>query len=106
MANESHVPPSEKGLEQKIQGGEGEHICAQCNKPFSNAGNLKRHLLIHAGEKKLKCMQCNYSTNEAGNLRNHTKIHSGDKGDLDQSKAAFHTMRHVTSFPSFPFPLL
>ena len=78
MANESHAPPSEKGLEQKIQGGEG-YICAQCNKPFSHAGNLKRHLLIHAGEKKLKCMQCNYSTNEAGNLGKHTIIHSGDK---------------------------
>ena len=36
--------------------------CNQCNYSFSNAGNLRRHLLKHSGVKSNKCNQCDYAS--------------------------------------------
>ena len=55
------------------------HACAKCNKTFLQAGNLKKHLLIHSGEKPHKCNECNKLFTQAGDLRMHILTHSGEK---------------------------
>ena len=42
--------------------------CNQCNYSTTEAGNLKRHKLVHSGEKPFACSQCKYSCSETGSL--------------------------------------
>ena len=53
------------------------HICAQCNKSFTQTGKLKEHIIIDSDEKPHLCI-C--ASNQAGNLRTHLIFaHTGEK---------------------------
>ena len=38
--------------------GEKPHKCNQCEKAFSDNGNLRRHLKTYSDERPYKCSQC------------------------------------------------
>ena len=60
------------------------------------AGNLKRHMLIHNGEKPHECHHCNYSCSETGDLKKHMRTHSGEKPyKCDQCDYASATASHL-----------
>ena len=47
------------------------HACDQCDKIFSDNGNMKRHVQgIHAGV-KFTCDLCEYSASQNGSVKNH-----------------------------------
>ena len=55
------------------------HKSDLCGHLFHQAGNLKRHMLIHNGEKPHKRHYCNYSCSETGEhivVRNLTNVTS------------------------------
>ena len=46
--------------------------CESCDKLFSQAGDLKKHIhKIHEGHKYYKCESCDKSFSRAGNLKKH-----------------------------------
>ena len=64
---------------QKTPTTEKRHQCKVCDKYFSTASYLKRHILIHTGEKPFSCKVCDVTFREAGNLKSHLRMHTGDK---------------------------
>ena len=62
-------------LHMKIHTGDHKKTCPICNKPFSA---LKNHMLTHeAGRPMYTCTECNKSFTEMGNLKRHKLIHLG-----------------------------
>jgi hypothetical protein len=54
------------------------HICKECGKSMSSAGNLKVHMLKHTGERRFTCNRCDKAFTQYGNLKAHQLIHSGE----------------------------
>ena len=50
--------------------------CNQCDFASIQAGDLRRHLIIHSGEKSHNCNQCDFACSDPSTLREHLKIHS------------------------------
>ena len=50
--------------------------CQICKKSFANAGNKKRHMIIHAGKKPYTCEICGKRFNDLSNKKRHEMIHS------------------------------
>ena len=74
--------------------------CNQCDFASTGAGNLKRHLLVHAGEKLNKCNQCDYASSRKDQLLTHLKKHSGEKSNKcnqcdNASSRAGHLRTHL-----------
>ena len=70
----------EQSLEQHIKWhkGQKDYQCSECNKLFSQSGNLKSHIQsIHRTERPFKCSLCDQSFKQTDGLKRHSKIHSG-----------------------------
>ena len=53
--------------------GKRNHKCDSCGKSFTQAGDLKRHMLTHEGQRNYKCDYCGKSFTRSGNLKRHIK---------------------------------
>lgn len=61
---------------------EDDALCTICNKSFSNARVLKRHVKIHLKNKPFKCEVCKNTYSESGSLTRHLRKHRGEKRHL------------------------
>ena len=52
-----------------------QHVCQECDKRFTRAGDLKKHMLIHTGDNKYVCPECDKRFAQAGHLKRHKLTH-------------------------------
>ena len=73
-------------LEQQMltHTGDKKHVCPECDKRFARAFNLKYHMLIHTGEKQHVCPECDNRFTRTCDLKRHMLIHTGDKQHVCQ----------------------
>ncbi|XP_056302407.1 putative transcription factor Ovo-like 1 [Danio aesculapii] len=60
------IPPAESGLS-----------CQVCQKTFTTARMLKRHLKCHSETKKYSCEHCGKGFNDTFDLKRHVRTHTG-----------------------------
>ena len=51
------------------------HSCHVCDKSFTQASNLKAHMVFHSGKKPLSCHVCDKSFTQASPLKAHMVLH-------------------------------
>ncbi len=51
--------------------------CQVCQKPFTTARMLKRHVKCHSETKKYSCEHCGKGFNDAFDLKRHVRTHTG-----------------------------
>ena len=55
------------------------NTCEMCMKQFTSASYLKRHMFIHTGERLFSCEKCEKKFTQASSLKTHMLIHTGEK---------------------------
>ena len=67
------------------------HKCNICEKDFTEAGSLRKHILVvHEGKRNFKCDICGKAYGEARHLKNHKlNVHDGAKFKCDQCDKSF-----------------
>ncbi|KAG7264960.1 hypothetical protein CRUP_034278 [Coryphaenoides rupestris] len=53
--------------------------CTECNRLFTEASSLRRHMKIHRGLKPFKCLFCPKTFRQATQLKTHLRVHTGEK---------------------------
>uniref|UniRef100_A0AAX7TUJ4 C2H2-type domain-containing protein n=1 Tax=Astatotilapia calliptera TaxID=8154 RepID=A0AAX7TUJ4_ASTCA len=72
-------------------------------KSFTQAGDLKKHQLIHSGFKPYSCDLCGKSFTQAGDLKKHQLIHSGFKPySCDLCGKSFTVAGHLKKHQTHP----
>nr|CAH7724692.1 unnamed protein product [Callosobruchus chinensis] len=53
--------------------------CKFCSKGFAHSGNFKIHVRMHTDERPFKCMICGRGSRQAQDLEKHMRVHTGEK---------------------------
>ena len=81
-----YVLDSELAKKSKLK----KHSCPHCNKAFSTARDLKKHIRVHTGEKPYVCQRCDKRFSQKVHLTVHMRLHTGEKPyECKQCEARF-----------------
>ena len=64
-----------KGTKRK----RAQHVCDVCEKSFTTASHLERHVRIQTNEKPYECDVCEKRFTQAGTLKRHMRIHTNER---------------------------
>ena len=68
-----------------------------CDKAFSQAGHLNRHVEVHTGEKPFKCSLCDKNFSQSCHLQAHKRhVHSKVKSFSDINDLYTATVDHMS----------
>ena len=83
-----------KGTKRK----RAQHVCDVCEKSFTTASHLERHVRIHINEKPYECDVCEKRFTQSSNLKTHMRIHTNEKPyECDVCDKAFRQLGNLQS---------
>ena len=91
---------------QRSVGKEDRNVCGRCNKRFSQASNLKRHMRLHTGQFQFYCDLCKKGYCDRPSYNEHTRKHEGlryyceycSKPFMSKQKYQYHLSDHTGKY--------